>query len=247
MRPAILLALPVLFSLACKKQEAPATATLPGQSAEANLTFKGTVLERLDTSLNSYMRLKTDKGEVWVGVEKNELKPGAAASVVKASAMRNWDSPKLGRKFDLVYLGHLEGNEGGHGAPMGGMMAPHGPQGPSPEVVDVKVPKAEGAEARTVAEAHAQKSTLNGKTVAVRGKVVKMATGITVKGIPGTTWLHLQDGTGKPGEDNDLTVTTDDQVQVGDTVTARGTLQANPTIGSGYDRPLVLGGAKLKK
>lgn len=243
MRKAALIALSLILGLACKKQEAPAAQA----AAETNATVKGSVLERLDTGLNSYLRLKTDKGEVWVGVEKNELAPGAPVTVVRATAMRNWDSPKLGRKFDLVYLGHLEGAETAPGAPMGGMAMPHGPKGPEAPVSDVKVPKAEGAEGRSVAEVYAQKAALNGKPVAVRGKVVKVAMGITVKGISGSNWVHLQDGTGKPGEDNDLTVTTDEAVQMGDTVTLRGTLLVNPTIGSGYDRPLVLSGAKLKK
>jgi len=53
-------------------------------------------------------------------------------------------------------------------------------QGPS-DVGDVKVPKAAGADARTIAEIYAQKGALKEKPVTIRGKVVKFNPGIMNK------------------------------------------------------------------
>ena len=55
----------------------------------------------------------------------------------------------------------------------------------------------------------------------------------------GTNWIHLQDGTGGEGT-NDLTVTTDATVAVGDTVLVKGLLAADKDFGYGYKYALSL-------
>ena len=85
------------------------------------------------------------------------------------------------------------------------------------DVGDVKVPKASGADARTVAEVWAQRTALKEKPVTVRGKVVKFNAGIM-----GKNWLHLRDGSGAAGKDNDITITTSDEAAVGDVVAREG-------------------------
>jgi predicted small lipoprotein YifL len=83
---------------------------------------------------------------------------------------------------------------------------------PSAEVDLAGIAKAEGGQ--TVAEVYAGKDALAGKPVTVRGKVVKLNTGIM-----GRNWLHVRDGSGTEGT-NDLTVTTQSTPlpKVGDTV-----------------------------
>ena len=67
-------------------------------------------------------------------------------------------------------------------------------------------------------------------------------------GIPGSNWVHLQDGSGASVQGtHDLTVTTDDAVAPGDLVVAKGKLVADPKIGGGYERALILQGAKVTK
>ena len=94
------------------------------------------------------------------------------------------------------------------------------------------IKKPEGG--KTVAELYAEKDKLSGKEVTVRGKVVKFSAGIM-----GTNWIHMQDGTG--GEDaNDLTVTTDATVAVGDTVLVKGVLAADKDFGYGYKYAVIV-------
>jgi hypothetical protein len=122
------------------------------------------------------------------------------------------------------------------------MTARHAAAGAGPaEAGDVKVEKAKGADARTVAEVYGQKKTLKGKTVVVRGKVVKFSPGIM-----GKNWVHLRDGTGGQGS-NDLTVTTGDQVAVGDVVVAKGKVTTDRDFGAGYAYPVMLEEAKVAK
>ncbi len=107
----------------------------------------------------------------------------------------------------------------------------------------ISVAKAEGAEGRTIAEVFAQRAALKGKTVAIRGKVVKFNAGIM-----GKNWIHLRDGSGTPeAKDHDVTVTTTDTVAKGDVVVVKGTVAVDRDFGSGYTYALVVEGAKVTK
>jgi len=106
-----------------------------------------------------------------------------------------------------------------------------------------KVEKAAGADARTVAELWAQKGTLEGKSVTVRGIVVKANNGVM-----GKNWIHLQDGSGDAAQGtNDITVTTGETAAKGETVTIRGTVRTNKDFGSGYVYQVLVEDAKIVK
>jgi RecJ-like exonuclease len=128
---------------------------------------------------------------------------------------------------------------------MAGLAAQHAGVSAAPaDVGPIKVEKAQGANARTVAEIHSQKGQLKGKPVAVRGKVVKYNAGIM-----GKNWLHLRDGTGSDAKkDNDLTVTTAAQdVQVGDVVLVSGKVAVDKDFGSGYTYGVIVEEATVAK
>ena len=65
-------------------------------------------------------------------------------------------------------------------------------------------------------------------------------------GILDRNWFHLQDGSGKAEDGtNDLTVTGDAVVKVGDVVTVTGTVVADKDFGYGYSYALMLEKAKV--
>jgi len=99
---------------------APATAAGdPGAGAAAkNAALVGTVFERIDAATYSYLRLKTADGEVWAAVPATPVEVGASVTVVEPMKMSKFESKTLGRTFDLIYFGKLQGQEGA--APMGG-------------------------------------------------------------------------------------------------------------------------------
>ena len=80
----------------------------------------------------------------------------------------------------------------------------------------------------------AQKDKLTGKRIQISGKVVKVNNGIM-----GKNFFHLQDGSGQ-APSNDLTVTTQEVVKVGDQVTVTGLVTVNRDFGAGYSYPLIL-------
>jgi hypothetical protein len=100
------------------------------------------------------------------------------------------------------------------------------------------IEKAEGG--KTVAEVFAEKGTLAGKAVTVRGKVVK-----TNAAIMDRNWLHVRDGSGAEGT-NDLTVTTSGALpKVGDTVVVTGEVSLNKDFGMGYAYDVIVEGAEV--
>lgn len=197
----------------------------------------GKVQERLDAPPYAYLRIQTATGEVWAAVPATDIANGAEVTVFKPMLMSNFESKTLQRTFEAVYFGMLEEP----GADAGGN--PHGAM-TQPTKVDVgQIEKATGADARSVAETWEQGAGLAGKTVTVRGKVVKYNPGVMAK-----NWIHLQDGSGEAEKGtNDLTFTSLDEAAVGDIVTISGTVAIDKDFGAGYRYPIIVEEAKVTK
>jgi hypothetical protein len=241
----------------CKKKEpAPPLAAPPPAPESASATIKGKVLEKLDAPPYSYLKIKTAGGdEVWAAVPKTDTQGGAEVVVGGAMPMNDFESKTLKRKFAVVYFGTLGGADGppppaamaqdpaAGGAPPASIAAQHAAAAAGPtEVGNVKVQKASGSDARTVAEVYAQRASLKEKGVTIRGKIVKYN-----EGIMGRNWIHIRDGSGTAGKDNDLTVTTGEKAAVGDVVVVKGTVRVEKDFGAGYSYPVIVEDAKLSK
>ena len=88
-----------------------------------------------------------------------------------------------------------------------------------------------------------QAKELNGKTVRVRGQVVKNS-----RMIMGKNWLHLQDGSGDAAKkQHDLVVTTLADAAEGDIVTVEGIVAAERDFGAGYSYPVLIENAKVEQ
>jgi len=88
----------------------------------------------------------------------------------------------------------------------------------------------------TIAALWKGRNTLAGKTVTLRGKVVKFNPGIL-----GVNWIHIQDGSGTAADaTNDITITSDAETQVGNEITVTGTVVLNRDLGSGYKYPVLI-------
>jgi len=92
-----------------------------------------------------------------------------------------------------------------------------------------------------IADVFAQKDSLAGKRVTVRGKVVKFNANIL-----GSNWVHVQDGSGGTGT-NDLTVTTKAIVAVGDMAQVTGSITRNKDFGAGYKFDVIMENAQVTK
>jgi hypothetical protein len=224
--------------------QAGAPAGMPPMAAPGTVeTITGEVAETMDASNYTYLRVKSARGDVWVATGKVKVAVGDKVVVPLESEMRDFHAPLLKRDFPVIYFVSAISREGeptpppmavGHG--MGS--APSAPQAP------VKVePVAPPAGGSSIADVWANRAKLAGKTVTVRGTVVKFNGGILDR-----NWLHVQDGSGKAADGtNDLTVTTDAVVKVGDVITVTGAVAVDKDFGSGYAYALMLEKAKIGK
>jgi hypothetical protein len=230
MKVAIALAALVLATAGTATRSAPA----PQAPAVA-----GEVLEVKDVEIYSYLRLKTKDGEIWAAVPKAPVKKGDKVAIGNPMVMQNFESKTLHKTFDKIVFGSIVDP---NAKPAAAMAAPAvAAPGSSPPAV--KVAKATGPDARTVAEVVAGKAALKGKTVLVHAQAVKVNLGIM-----GKNWIHLRDGSGSAGDGtNDILVTTKDAAAVGDVVNARGTVRTDVNLGSGYTYAVIIEDASLRK
>jgi hypothetical protein len=230
---AVILALLACIGWAAETPPAPQPASV-----------KGEVLEVKDVDTYTYLRLKTKDGETWAAVNKAPISKGAEVTIENATVMTNFESKTLKKTFDRIVFGTLAGTGSTANPPARVDMAQmHAGVSKPTDAGNVKVPKAKGPDARTVAEIVEKRAALNNKPVLVRGKVVKYTAGVM-----GKNWIHLRDGTGSPADNtNDVLVTTLDETKIGDVVVARGTVRTDVDLGSGYFYAVLVDEAKLQK
>jgi len=202
---------------------------------------RGEVLEVKDAPPYTYLRLKTKDGETWAAVNKAPVKKGAQVTIENAMAMTNFESKSLKKTFDKIVFGTLAGS--GPAAPLSSKVPASRASPPAPDIADVVVPKAQGPGARTVAEIFGRSAELKDKPVLLRGKVVKVTSGVM-----GKNWLHLRDGSGSAKDNtNDIVVTTKEEAKAGAIVVAKGVVRTNVDLGSGYTYKVLVEDATLQK
>ena len=231
-----------IISVAGCGQEQPAPeAKTPPASAAASAS--GTVSETMNAAGYTYVQVDTGSEKVWAAAPEFQVKVGDQVVIPEGMPMRNYHSNTLNRDFTVVYfVGSILNKTGGAQAKEAAMPAGHPPTAISstPPQIDVSgVARAEGGV--TIGELFADKANLSGKEVTLRGKVVKFHAQIM-----GKNWLHVRDGSGDANaHTNDLTVTTEVTVKVGDTVLVSGKVVLNKDFGYGYKYDVIIEDAKV--
>lgn len=228
--------------------DTPAETSATTQTAAAPATdannWTGEILETMNSGGYTYVLLDTGSEKIWAAAPATTAEVGQKVSIPKGMMMAGFASKTLDRTFDEIYFVDGIYAPGGSAAASGGMgempqdnnHAGVGGAKANNVVGDAEV---EGvskvAGGYTVAEIFAQKATLGGQTIKVRGRVVKFTARIM-----GTNWIHIQDGS-----QGDLTVTTDATVATGDLVLIEGPLSVNKDFGAGYKYDAIIEGAKV--
>ena len=205
-------------------------------------SLSGTVIETMDSGGYTYAKLDRGGSQVWTAGPATKLTVGTKLGAMNGTVMTGFRSETLKRTFDQIYFVSefpVEGRTAGASADphAAGATDPHAPPPAATNEPIEKVAPATGG--KTIAAVFEGKDALVGKPVVVRGKIVKLNTGIL-----GRNWIHLRDGTGT-ATTNDLLVTTTATAAVGDIVVARGTLATNKDFGSGYRYDVIVEDATL--
>ena len=224
-------------------------------------SFSGKVVETMSTAGYTYVLVDTGSKKMWAAAPQFDVKTGDQVTVAAGTPMGNYHSKSLNRDFaEIAFTGSITVNNGaaapaagaapklppGHpalnGAPAAALPPGHpavtgAPAAPKLDLTGIK----RAAGGSTIQEIFASQSKLTGKTVIVRGKVVKYNSQIM-----GKNWLHLRDGSGSAEKaDNDLTVTTTTAAKLGDTVLVTGKISTKKDFGAGYKYNVILEDAQV--
>lgn len=214
------------------------------QSVPAGSNLKGKVAQTMDAGRYTYVAVDDGTGEKWAAAPTFEVKVGEVVEVQQGMPMKAFHSKSLNRTFPVIVFAEKIVNVTRNTAPAGDSSSTDGPVCGKAEVMAErmsmeKVAPQEGG--MTLADVIQQRIALAGKTVTVRGKVVKCSSNIL-----GKNWLHLQDGSGADGS-ADLAVTTASVSKVGDIVTLAGTVVVDKDFGHGYRYDVLIEDATFVK
>ena len=186
----------------------------------------------MDSGGYTYVNIDSEGKNIWVAVPKMKVEVGQEVSFAPGMEMNDFTSKTLNRTFETIIFS--TGVMGEHKT-SGQQSSSKKPAKPKADAV-IKVEKASGPDAYTVAELYEKRSELDTKNVTVRGKVVKVSPAIM-----GKNWVHIQDGSGDQSQGtHDILATSQDLPSVGDIVTAKGTLYKDKDFGSGYKYVVIL-------
>lgn len=205
-------------------------------TSAAASSVSGKVLQAKNSGGYSYVLLDLGEEQRWYAGPAMVIKVGDKVTINEQGIpMENFHSKSLNQDFDVIYFVNriVTGSEQQAIYSSGRQTAGAG------VASNIKVAPYQGG--KTVAEIFTQREKLASEQVTVRAKVVK-----STANIMGKNWLHIQDGTRdeKSGA-HDITVTTADSAQVGDTVVINATVTLNKDFGYGYKYALILEDAKV--
>lgn len=254
MKNRLLFAIACAFALAAVQnaQAMPKTtsAVEPTASAAADKEpLAGKVLQTLANAGYTYIQIQKKGGDkTWVAVTETDVKIGSQIVFRGGMEMRDFKSKGLNRTFESIYfadgVASVEAPKGGAGSDKQKPQTTQGSKAAaSAKDTQVAVAKATGANAYTVQELFANSAKLNKKKITVKGKVVKVSTGIMSR-----NWIHVQDGTGNQAAGtHNLVCTSTKSAEIGDIVTVTGTLIKDKDFGQGYSYKVLIEDAVFKK
>jgi hypothetical protein len=240
----------LLTLAACTDTTEPPVAEDPALAAPVpEGMVRGTVLETMDSGGYTYVLLDTGESEEWHATQQSTVSVGDVVQTSRGMAMQQFNSKTLDRTFEVIYFsGALENLSATSTMPAGHpttALPPGHPTTPAESIVademtaDTVVAAVE--EGKDIAWVYANKDSLAGQSVSLRGKVVKYNSDIL-----GANFLHIQDGSGSGADgSNDLTVTSSMEATVGQTIVVTGNIILDKDFGAGYSFPVLIEDATI--
>jgi len=225
----------VLILFSCKDKETYSAINDTNASANNEL-HKVVISESADGGTYTYLNVEENGNKYWMAIPNTEVKVGDTYYYNGGMVMENFESKQLDKTFDkIIFADNIRTTEK---APVQKQADPHANQADphanvdTTAVVDVNIEKAENG--ISLEELFTNKESFLGKSIIVRGKVVKLNQEILDR-----NWVHIVDGTQLDGKKS-LTVTTKEKVKIGDTVTFKGKIILDKDFGKGYIYDILL-------
>ena len=202
-----------------------------------NVIHEVIVKDFMDASRYTYLNVTEGDKDYWIAIPYTEVKKGEKYYYKGGVLMNNFESKEHNRVFETLYLvsgvsktPNLESYSTGY------YPGPENEELPPVEHID---PVAGGT---SISALYAEPNAFSGKTITVKGQCVKVNRNIMAK-----KWVHIQDGSKNDESNNlDLTISTMDDINVGEVVVMEGVIATNKDFGSGYRYDIILEEATRK-
>lgn len=205
------------------------------ESKKVSNPLSGKVLQTMDASKYTYVEIDNGAEKVWIAGPTTNVKVGDMISASNGMPMANFESKTLKRVFKKIFF-ISKWIKGEKSNITDQKKNDHTQVKSKIFVKEVLHSKGE----TSIADIYDKKITLKGKKIRVKGTVVKFSAQIM-----GKNWIHIQDGS--DGKNDDLTITSQETVKIGDIVTMDGVLAVDKDFGYGYFYAALLEDAKRIK
>jgi hypothetical protein len=231
----VILSLLIVFSC---KEKTNYSKIDSNQTASKNEVHKIVINEMSDGGNYAYINVNENGNAYWMAIPNTEVKIGETYYYDGGMLMKDFESEHLNKTFDeIIFADGIRQTE----LPVKKEIKnPHENSNPvASSVEEVKIEQPKGG--TTLETIFSNKESLSGKSITVKGKVVKVNNGILEK-----NWVHIVDGTQFENKKS-LTVTTNELIKVGDTVTFKGKITIDKDFGYGYVYDILLEEGELIK
>ena len=225
-------ALFIIASFACQKtEENKAEQTMPVSG------HKVKVVEVIQATSYTYLKVDENDKEYWMAINKTEtIKEDDVIYYNVALEMKNFKSEDLDRTFETILFVEKISDKP-ITSPHGMSAQPSMQKKPLEKDPSISIEPVTGG--ISIAELYTNGPSYSGKLIKIKGQVTKVNSAIM-----GKNWVHLQDGSEYNGQ-FDLTITTQENVSVGDIVVFEGMISLNKDFGFGYAYDILMEEAKL--
>ncbi|MEE9429521.1 MAG: hypothetical protein V3V16_00675 [Melioribacteraceae bacterium] len=190
-------------------------------------TSKITAKEFINASRFTYILGDVGGKDQWIAVNQMPVEKGDIFYFADAMEMKNFESKTLDRTFESVlFVNTISRKIIDKSKSDAKIVKPK--RTVREDAVKEKINITPLANGQTIQSIIENKDKLKDKTIRVKGVVTKFNSGIM-----GKNWLHIQDGTSS-GSAIDITVTSDQEAKIDDTIILEGTVSLDKDFGSGY-------------
>jgi hypothetical protein len=247
-----------MYGVAATQEQAAAPAE---GNAQLNTQHVAKVLETMNSGGYTYAKVDESGTIYWIAGPQSNITVGSKISFLEQMVMTDFTSKSLNKTFDqilfvsaIVPTDKSAQSTSAQSSTAKTAQTAQGKAGADAhancnhdkeltlEPVATTVKVAKNTSGYTIEELYTKKAALKDKSVKINAKVVKVS-----KNIMGKDWIHLQDGSGAAGTDDIIATAANSTVQVGDSVTANGTIKTDVDLGYGYKFPVLIEEAKFTK
>jgi hypothetical protein len=186
--------------------------------------------EVLQATKYTYVNVTENGEDFWIAIPGAEVEKGATYQYVGGLKKTNFVSRDFDRTFETIYLVAGLNRQDQNNATSAIDKAFAGIESVKPTT---QIEPSEGG--ISLAELFTNMSKYKDQKVKVTGQCVKVNNSIM-----GRNWVHIQDGTKKGEENYDLTVTTEEVVPVGMTLSFEGIIALDKDFGAGYRYDIIM-------